>query len=102
MFVECSTFLLTGLQVVNRFIDSNISANFGWEQLLSYGHTQSTVTYIRGNAISDATFLELGVDATALGKVEGKVKKSTPSNIGKNMKIYGRENMGEAVSPIMT
>ena len=31
MFVGCGTFLLTGSQVVNRFIGSNVSANSGRE-----------------------------------------------------------------------
>ena len=150
MFVGCGTFLLTGSQVVNRFIGSNVSANSGREQLMSlmsYGHALSTATHIGGNAISGATSFELGVGASALGKVGGnklvnsiggvlqkfgnniksnnspnsnpiksgiqngigntiekfgdKVKNSTPSNIGKNMRMHGRENMGEAVSSIM-
>lgn len=150
MFVGCGTFLLTGSQVVNRFIGSNVSANSGREQLMSlmsYDHALSTVTHIGGNAISGATSFGLGVGASALGKVGenklvnsigealqkfgnniksnnspnsnpiksgiqngientiekfgDKVKNSTPSNIGKNMRMHGRENMGEAVSSIM-
>ena len=150
MFVGCGTFLLTGSQVVNRFIGSNVSANSGREQLMSlmsYGHALSTATHIGGNAISGATSFGLGVGASALGKVGGnklvnsiggalqkfgnniksnnspnsnsiksgiqngigntiekfgdKVKNSTPSNIVKNMRMHGRENMGEAVSSIM-
>ena len=34
-------------------------------------------------------------------KFGGKVKNATPSNIGKNLRSHGRENMGEAVSSIM-
>ena len=150
MFVGCGTLLLTGSQVVNRFIGSNVSANSGREQLMSlmsYGHALSTATHIGGNVISGVTSFELGVGASALGKVGGnklvnsiggalqkfgnniksnnspnsnpiksgiqngigntiekfgdKVKNSTPSNIGKNMRMHGRENMGEAVSSIM-
>ena len=74
MFVGCGTFLLTGSQVVNRFIGSNVSANSGREQLMSlmsYGHALSTATHIGGNAISGATSFELGVGASALGKVGG-------------------------------
>ena len=74
MFVGCGTFLLTGSQVVNRFIGSNVSANSGREQLMSlmsYGHALSTATHIGGNAISGATSFGLGVGASALGKVGG-------------------------------
>src|SRR5699024_114502 len=34
MFIGCGTFLLTGSQVVNRFIGANVSANSGREQLM--------------------------------------------------------------------
>ena len=70
----CGTFLLTGSQVVNRFIGSNVSANSGREQLMSlmsYGHALSTATHIGGNAISGATSFGLGVGASALGRVGG-------------------------------
>ena len=108
MFVGCGTFLLTGSQVVNRFIGSNVSANSGREQLMSlmsYGHALSTATHIGGNAISGATSFELGVGASALGKVGGnKLVNSIGGALqkfGKNMRMHGRENMGEAVSSIM-
>src|SRR5574344_1454522 len=44
MFIGCGTFLLTGSQVINRFIGANVSANSGREQLMSlmsYGHALS-------------------------------------------------------------
>lgn len=39
--------------------------------LMSYDHALSTATHIGGNAISGATSFELGVGASALGKVWG-------------------------------
>ena len=38
MFIGCGTFLLTGSQVINRFIGANVSANSGREQLMSMRH----------------------------------------------------------------
>ena len=145
MFIGCGTFLLTGSQVINRFIGGNVSANSGREQLMSlmsYGHAMSTATHIGSNAITGAGAFGLGVASSAVGKVGGnqlvnkvgnaiqkfgnkvsgggtssnpiksgigntiekfggKVKNATPSNIGKNLRSHGRENMGEAVSSIM-
>lgn len=145
MFIGCGTFLLTGSQVVNRFIGTNVSANSGREQLMSLmsvGHVMSSATHIGGNALSGAGAYGLGVASSLVGRVGGnkvvskvgnsiqkfgsnfrnngnssnpirsgigntiekfgsKVKNTTPSNVGKGMRHYGRENMGEAVSSIM-
>ena len=149
MFIGCGTFLLTGSQVINRFIGSNVSANSGREQLMSlmsYGHTMSMATHVGSNAITGAGAFGLGALSSAIGKSGGnkvvnkignaiqkfgnnikgnnetskspigniksgigdtiekfgsKVKNSTPSNIGKSMRMRGRENIGEAVSSIM-
>jgi len=150
MFIGCGTFLLTGSQVINRFIGANVSANSGREQLMSlmsYGNAMSSATHIGGNALSGAGAFGLGVGASAVGKLGGnkivnkvgnaiskfgnnfkdksssasnpiaskvgsgigntiekfggKVKNATPSNIGKNLRSHGRENMGEAVRSIM-
>ena len=147
MFIGCGTFLLTGSQVINRFIGANVSANSGREQLMSlmsYGHTMSSAAHIGGNAITGAGAFGLGAGISALGKAGGNtvvnkvgnaiqkygnrissnasggtrdsmqnkigntiakfggaVKKSTPSNLGKNMRMHGKDNMSEAVSSIM-
>lgn len=74
MFIGCGTFLLTGSQVINRFIGSNVSANSGREQLMSlmsYGHTLSTATHIGSNAVSGAGAFGLGVGSSLVGKLGG-------------------------------
>ena len=149
MFIGCGTFLLTGSQVINRFIGANVSANSGREQLMSlmsYGHTMSMATHIGGSAIGGAGAFGLGAMSSTVGsaggnkvvnkvgnaiqkfgnsikgtggasnspignirsgigntieRFGGKVKNSTPSNLGKSMMIRGRENMSEAVNSIM-
>ena len=107
MFVGCGTFLLTGSQVVNRFIGSNISANSGREQLMSlmsYGHALSTATHIGGNAISGATSFGLGVGASALGRFGGnKLVSSIGSAIqkfGNNIKSNNSSNSNPIKSGI--
>ena len=150
MFIGCGTFLLTGSQVINRFIGSNVSANSGREQLMSlmsFGHTMSMITHVGSNALTGAGAFGLGAISSTVGKSGGnkvinkvgnaiqkfgnsikgtggtssnpienivrggigntiekfgsKVKTSTPSNLGKNMMMVGKENLGEAVSSIM-
>ena len=107
MFVGCGTFLLTGSQVVNRFIGSNVSANSGREQLMSlmsYGHALSTATHIGGNAISGATSFGLGVGASALGRFGGnKLVSSIGSAIqkfGNNIKSNNSSNSNPIKSGI--
>ena len=107
MFVGCGTFLLTGSQVVNRFIGSNVSANSGREQLMSlmsYGHALSTATHIGGNAISGATSFGLGVGASALGRVGGnKLVNSIGGAIqkfGNNIKSNNSSNSNPIKSGI--
>ena len=147
MFIGCGTFLLTGSQVINRFIGTNVSSNSGREQLMSlmsYGHAFSTATHIGTNAISGAGAFGLGVASSALGKAGGnsvvnkvgnaisrfgnnfrggnesakpnpiksgigntienfgnKIKSGTPSNLGRSMRRYGKENMSEAIRTVM-
>lgn len=147
MFIGCGTFLLTGSQVINRFIGSNVSANSGREQLMSlmsYGQTFSTATHVGANAVTGAGAFGLGVATSAIGKAGGnsivnkvgnaiskfgnnfkggnngntsnpiksgigstienfgnKVKNSTPSNLGRSMRSYGKENMSEAIRTVM-
>lgn len=150
MFIGCGTFLLTGSQVINRFIGSNVSANSGREQLMSlmsYGNTLRTITNTSSLASTGAGAFGLGVASSVVGKVGGnkisnkvgnaiqkfgnnisgrtnsnnnsisnsirsgignnierfgtKIKTATPSNIGKNLRSYGKSNMADAVDSVM-
>lgn len=60
MFLGAATFLLTGSQVVNRFIGGNVSANSGREQLMSL---MGFGGFAGGSAIAT------GLTALGLGKV---------------------------------
>ena len=58
----------------------------------------------QSNNSSNSNPIKSGIQngiGNTIEKFGGKVKNSTPSNIGKNMRMHGRENMGEAVSSIM-
>lgn len=147
MFIGCATFLITGSQVINRFIGSNVSANSGREQLMSlmsFSNTFTSATHIATTASVGAGAFGLGVASSVAGKAGGNtlvsnigstiqnfgnkvssggnnqksnyfrnnvgnviekfgssVKTNTPSNIGKNMRTIGKENMSDAVSSII-
>ena len=74
-YLGCATFILTGSQVVNRFIGSNVSANSGREHLMAlmgYGKV-ATVGAVAGGA----TALGGGLMATSLGIKGANYAKNT-------------------------
>ena len=102
MFIGCGTFLLTGSQVINRFIGANVSANSGREQLMSlmsYGHAFSSATHIGGSAITGASAFGLGVATSAVGKVGGN---KLINKVGNAIQKFGSKinNGGTTSNPI--
>lgn len=102
MFIGCGTFLLTGSQVINRFIGANVSANSGREQLMSlmsYGHAFSSATHIGGSAITGASAFGLGVATSAIGKVGGN---KLINKVGNAIQKFGSKinNGGTTSNPI--
>lgn len=94
LYIGSGTFLLTGSQVVNRFIGGNVSANSGREQLMSmmgFSRTASTVATAGGLAITGAGLIGAGAvtkGASAISKNgNSAVTKagSTISNFGKKV-----------------
>ena len=77
LFFGCATFLITGSQVVNRFIGNNVSANSGREQLMSlmsFGHAVSGSAKLAGGlaqAGAGATVFGAGLATSGLGKMGG-------------------------------
>lgn len=142
LYIGCGTFLLTGSQVVNRFIGGNVSANSGREQLMSmlgFGQAMKSVGCTTALASSGAGLVGLGTTSSVVGKLGGnkltdKVGKSisnfgkqisnnsksenspiskigstiekfgknvsnnTPSQIGKNLRRNGYNNIGNALN----
>jgi len=91
MFIGCGTFLLTGSQVINRFIGANVSANSGREQLMSlmsYGNTFSTMASTGGLVASGLGGIGLGATASAVGHVGGN---KLVNSIGNAIQKFGNK-----------
>ena len=99
MYIGAGTFLLTGSQVVNRFIGGNVSANSGREQLMSlmgFGQAMNTATSAVGGAGIGAGMLGLGVASSGVGLVGGnKAVKS----IGNAITNFGNKISNNANNP---
>lgn len=73
LYLGCATFILTGSQVVNRFIGSNVSANSGREHLMSlagYGKLAKAGAIVGGASAIGGGLLATGagVKATSFAK----------------------------------
>ena len=83
MYIGCGTFLLTGSQVVNRFIGSNVSANSGREHLMSlmgFGQTLNSITNTAAGVGVGGTMMGIGVASGAIGKLGGNKAVSKAGN----------------------
>ena len=92
LYIGCGTFLLTGSQVVNRFIGGNVSANSGREQLMSimgFGNVVKTGAIAGGIGVGGAGLVGVGAITSAVGHFGGNnlINKAGKSrnNFGKNM-----------------
>lgn len=83
MYIGAGTFLLTGSQVVNRFIGGNVSANSGREQLMSlmgFGQAMNTATSTVAGATAGAGMIGLGIGSSAVGLAGGNKAVKEISN----------------------
>ena len=92
LYIGAGTFLLTGSQVINRFIGSNVSVNSGREQLMSLigvGQTMNTISNVATTAGVGASMVGLGGASQVAGAVGGNKAVSSVgeaiSNFGKNI-----------------
>ena len=92
LYIGCGTFLLTGSQVVNRFIGGNVSANSGREQLMSimgFGNVVKTGAIAGGIGVGGAGLVGAGAITSAVGHFGGNnlINRAGKSinNFGKNM-----------------
>lgn len=99
MYIGAGTFLLTGSQVVNRFIGGNVSANSGREQLMSmlgFSQTMNTATNVVGGACIGTGMVGLGVASGVVGRLGGNhaVKK-----VGNSISNFGEKMSSKANNP---
>lgn len=91
LYLGCSTFILTGSQIVNKFIGANISASNGREQLMSlmgYGRILKT-----GASMTGTTAIATGALATgSTMKTASYLKNKTLTNVGASLNSYGNSS----------
>lgn len=90
LFVGCATFLITGSQVINRFIGANVSANSGREQLMSlmsFGHVAGAASSSGAGFALGAGAVGVGVTSGLVGKLGGNVLISKAGNV---IQSFGR------------
>ena len=94
LYIGCGTFLLTGSQVVNRFIGGNVSANSGREQLMSMmGFGQGMKTTAVAGGVGALGLAKVGAGATT--SVAGRLGGNKLANsIGKSISNFGRSMAG--------
>ena len=110
MFIGCGSFLLTGSQVINRFIGANVSANSGREQIMSlmgFGHTIGAVGSASSLATAGASLLGVGALTKSIGSVAtggekglsslGHTISSFGNNISSKKNIGGFSNLGNTI-----
>lgn len=91
MYIGCGSFLLTGSQVVNRFIGGNVSANSGREQLMAmmgFGHGMGTLASTGALATAGAGLVGAGALLKGGDKVGG-VGNSAVGKVGKAVSSFG-------------
>lgn len=114
LYIGCATFLLTGSQVINRFVGGNVAANSGREQLMSmrhFGNALTTGAVAGGLATIGAGLVGVGALTSGAGNLGGnKIVSNTGraiTNFGKaisgSSKIGStRSNLGNAISKFGT
>src|SRR5574344_2859339 len=96
MFIGCGSFLLTGSQVVNRFIGGNVSANSGREQMMAMMGAGRTM----GGLATAGTLGAVGAGLFGLGAITKGVatgasaSDSALSKIGRGIANFGSKLSG--------
>ena len=100
MYIGCGSFLLTGSQVVNRFIGGNVSANSGREQLLAmmgFGQAMGGIATTGGLAAAGAGLMGAGAIVKGTSKVGG-VGNSALGKVGQAVSNFGSKIGGDGSS----
>ena len=91
MYIGCGSFLLTGSQVVNRFIGGNVSANSGREQLMAmmgFGQGMGSIAATGTLGAVGAGLLGAGAIVKGTGDV-GNVGNSVIGKAGRAISNFG-------------
>lgn len=91
LYLGCATFIMTGSQVINRFIGTNVSSASGREQLMSlmgYGKMAGIGTTVGTGALIGGSLLATG-GAMKVGKSIGS---SALSSAGVTLGTFGTSN----------
>ena len=100
MYIGCGSFLLTGSQVVNRFIGGNGSANSGREQLMAmmgFGQAMGGIATTGGLAAAGAGLMGAGAIVKVTSKVGG-VGNSALGKVGQAVSNFGSKIGGDGSS----
>lgn len=96
LYIGCATFLLTGSQVINRFVGGNVAANSGREQLMSmrhFGNALTTGAVAGGLASIGAGLVGAGAITSGAGNLGGN---KVVSNVGKAISNFGKKISGDS------
>ena len=96
MYIGCGSFLLTGSQVVNRFIGGNVSANSGREQMMAmmgFGRTMGGVAIAGTLGAVGAGLLGVGAVTKGVSKA-GAVSDSVLAKVGRGISNFGSKMQG--------
>jgi hypothetical protein len=100
LYIGCGSFLLTGSQVVNRFIGGNVSANSGREQLMAmmgFGQAMGGIATTGGLAAAGAGLMGAGAIVKGTSKVGG-VGNSALGKVGQAVSNFGSKIGGDGSS----
>jgi hypothetical protein len=96
MYIGCGSFLLTGSQVVNRFIGGNVSANSGREQLMAmmgFGQGMSSIATTGVLGTAGAGLMGAGAIVKGTSKA-GSVSNSALGKVGQAVSSFGSKMGG--------
>jgi len=98
LYIGCASFLLTGSQIINKFIGGNVAAAAGREQLMSmigFGKAMKTGTVAGGLALSGGGLALGGAAMSGLGILGGN---KAFESIGKSISNFGKKLGGSSNS----
>ena len=104
LYIGCGSFLLTGSQVVNRFIGGNVSANSGREQLMAmmgFGHSMGAIATTSALSIGGAGLVGAGTILKGTSKAGG-VGNSAVGALGKAVSSFSSKLPGSNSSNTIT